>query len=238
MKLQQVLDNYDEDYAKAYDERFLLAKHAKTAFEAEVGVVSRLLESDGKWLDVACGTGRLLSRFGGLARAGLDISPAMLEQAGRLNPDALFLREWDFREPMPEWENEFSLVTCMWYAYGLVESISEVERVIRNMASWTSEHGVCFIPVWDPRNLSKRIRIPFLHKDRFYGGDVQITGVTWTWIEASGKRHENMVAPHLEYMVAMFKQYFAEVSVVSYPLAKGWRSPKRTAIKATAKRKD
>jgi SAM-dependent methyltransferase len=238
MKVEDVLEVYDREYARTYDERFLLAPHARAAFEREVAMIGGMLDRGGRWLDVACGTGRLLARFPGVARAGLDLSPAMLERARAANPDALFLREGDFRDPVPEWEGTFSLVTCMWYAYGLVESIADVEAVVGNVARWTSTGGIAFVPVWDPRNLSRRIRIPHLLRDRFYGGSVAITGLTWTWIEESGKRHSNMIAPHPEHMREMFREHFADVSLVSYPLAKGWRAPKRIAIRASGKLRD
>lgn len=234
MKLEEVLDVYDRQYADTYDERFLQAKHARTAFENEVNLVKSLLKPGASWLDVACGTGRLLSRFPGVKRVGLDISPAMLKRARKANPDAFF-REGDFRAPVPEWDNSFTLVTCMWYAYGLVETISDIERVVRNMAHWTSDEGTCFLPVWDPQNLSRSIRIPYLNRDRFYGGNVHITGLIWTWVEESGKKHENMVAPHLDHMVAMFEAHFQKVAVISYPLSNRWLAPKRKAIKATRK---
>lgn len=235
MKVGDVLHVYDREYAGSYDERFLLAPHARKAFEHEVAIIDAMLERGGRWLDVACGTGSLLARFPGVERAGLDLSPAMLERAREANPDALLLREGDFRDAVPEWEGAFSLVTCMWYAYGLVESLADVETVVRNIACWTSVEGTAFVPVWDPTNLSKKIRIPYLLRDRFYGGSVAITGLTWTWTEESGKRHPNMVAPHPDYMREMFRKHFREVSIVSYPLAKGWRAPKRIAIRASGK---
>jgi SAM-dependent methyltransferase len=235
MKTRQVLDTYDEEYARTYDERFLLARHARAAFEREAAIVGGFLQPGARWLDVACGTGRLLGRFPGVARGGLDLSPAMLARAREASPDALFFRRGDFREPIPEWEGSFTLVTCMWYAYGLVESLADVETLVGNLAGWTSDDGTCFVPVFDPRTLSRRIRIPYLHRDRFYGGEVRITSVTWTWTEESGKRHENMVAPHPEQMLEMFRQHFREVSLVSYPLARGWRAPRRRAIRAAGR---
>jgi SAM-dependent methyltransferase len=236
MNTRQVLETYDDDYAQTYNERFLLNERSKIAFDREIRIVKELLPGVGKWLDVACGTGCLLSQFPGVPRAGLDISPVMLELARQANRDALFFREGDFKAAVPEWDGQWSLVTCMWYAYCLVESMAEVRDLIRNLAAWTSDTGACFVPVWEPRNLSKHIRTPYVVPDRFYGGNVLITGVMWTWIEESGKRHDNMVAPHIDHMVAMFKEYFDVVEVMQYPLSRHRWGPRRKAILATSKK--
>jgi SAM-dependent methyltransferase len=236
MNTRQVLETYDDDYAQTYNERFLLNERSKIAFDREIRIVKELLPGVGNWLDVACGTGCLLSQFPGVPRAGLDISPVMLELARQANRDALFFKEGDFKAAAPEWDGQWSLVTCMWYAYCLVESMGEVRDLIRNLAAWTSDTGTCFVPVWEPRNLSKQIRTPYLIPDRFYGGNVLITGVMWTWIEESGKRHDNMVAPHIDHMVAMFKEYFDVVEVMQYPLSRHRWGPRRKAILAKSKK--
>ena len=216
MNTRQVLETYDDDYAQTYNERFLLNERSKIAFDREIRIVKELLPGVGKWLDVACGTGCLLSQFPGVPRAGVDISPVMLELARQANRDALFF---------------------MWYAYCLVESMGEVRDLIRNLAAWTSDTGTCFVPVWEPRNLSKDIRTPYVIPDRFYGGNVLITGVMWTWIEESGKRHDNMVAPHIDHMVAMFKEYFDVVEIMEYPLSRHRWGPRRKAIVAKSKKR-
>ena len=225
MNPRQVLETYDAHYASTYNQRFLLNEASRVPSEREIGIIRELLSPESRWLDVACGTGYVLSRFPGVSRAGLDLSPAMLRIAGAANPDALFFREGDFRDPVPEWVGRWSLVTCMWYSYGLVESIADVRQVIRNLADWTSEQGVCFVPLCDPAILSAGTEIPYRAPRKVAGGTVLITGVIWSWIEESGKRHENMVAPQIEHMVAMFREHFGVVEVIDYPLAStGWRS--------------
>jgi SAM-dependent methyltransferase len=238
MKRQQALDTYDEVYASKYDDKFLLSDECRVGSDHEIEIVKQLLVPGGQWLDVACGTGYLLSHFPGVPRAGLDLAPAMLKLARQANPDALFFREGDFLQAVPEWCDQWALVTCMWYAYCLVESMTEVERVIANLAHWTSDEGVCFVPLCDPALLATDVHIPYATAQRFYGGNLKITGVIWTYVDESGVRHDNMVAPQVEHMVAMFGEYFSEVKVVEYPLYKPGRSPLRKAIVAKAKKRD
>ncbi len=236
MKRQQVLDTYDEGYASTFNQRFLLNERSKIPSDHEIEILRQLLAQGGQWLDVACGTGYALSRFPGVPRAGLDLAPAMLTLARQANPDALFFHEGDFRDEVPEWNGQWALVTCMWYSYGLVESIAEVQGVIKNLASWTADQGACFVPLCDPALLTEGVTIPYRHAEKSYhGGTTLITGVIWTW-EESGTRHENMIAPQVEHMVAMFQEYFNVVEVIEYPLFKPGQRPQRKAIIARAKK--
>src|SRR5437763_8239050 len=95
--------------------------------------------------DVACAAGWFLSQFAGRNRAGLDISPAILARAGIASPDAE-LRQGDFLEDQPAWHDRLDLVSCVWFAYCYVQTVDDVERLIANMAGWTSPTGVVSLP--------------------------------------------------------------------------------------------
>jgi SAM-dependent methyltransferase len=233
MKRSQVLEIHDDAYAATYDERFH-SNENRTRSDHEIEIISTLLTPGGEWLDAGCGTGYVLGHFPGVPRAGIDLAPAMLKRAALANPDALFLLETNFLNDVPEWHGRWSLVTCMWYAYCLLESISEVERLISNLAHWTSDAGACFVPLCDPNQLAAGVRIPYRNEEPFYGGAVMITGATWAWIDGLGVKHENMIAPHVEHMVSMFGEHFDVVDVIEYPLSE--RGPRRKAIVARSKK--
>ena len=109
--------------------------------------------------------------------------------------------------------------------HGLVESVADVERVLANLAAWTSETGRCFIPICDPEQLGRGIRVPYLHRGvAFPPGTMRITGVTWTWDEPDGVRHSHVVAPPLAHMVAIMERRFDTVRVVDYPPSRWWRT--------------
>ena len=205
---------------------------------SKISVLKRLLGAGSRWLDVACGTGYFLSRFPGVPRAGLDISPAMLAIARKSNPDALLFREGDFTDEFPEWERAWSVITSLWYSYGLVESIAAVEVlwcVTSHVGPPTTGSASC--PSSNPPISVAASSFPILLRQAGYPPEtVLITGVTWSWIEASGKRHDHMVAPQMNYMIGLFSNIFDTVEIVSYPPFKPWRRRRRRAIIARAKK--
>lgn len=239
MHRAQILATYDDEYARTYDERFVSNDHYRRKTEFEISVIGRLLrESGGSWLDVGAATGYYLSRFPGVPRAGLFLSPPVLEVARRANPDALFLEQGDFTEDVPAWHDRWALVTCLWYSYGLVESVERLRLVVRNLASWTAKQGACFVPLCDPELLGPGMKVP--HEQRKVGfppGDVLITGVSWTWVEPSGKRHPDMVAPPIATMVEMFRQHFESVELVDYPRFRWWGRRRRRGLIARSKKR-
>lgn len=235
MRTTDVHQIYDESYAEAYDGRFLLFPATQANSEFELALVRAQLGPDSWWLDIGCGTGYFLSQFPGVARAGFDLSPAMLTRAAAASPDALFFRQGDFRLPMPEWGGQWSLVSCMWAAYAYVESVKEVELVVANMVEWTRPNGAIFIPVLDLEDL-RNTTVTYYEDDDLFNGSLLITGSSWTWTERdTGKTHENLVSPQVGHFVHLLAPHFDTIAVVRYPETKpGW-SP-RKAVLATGRR--
>ena len=238
MNKNDVPEIYDEDYAQKYNKRFLLNERSKNNADFEQETINKLLSEIGeeaKWLDVACGTGYFLSCFPNIERAGLDISPAMLNVAKQTNPDVLFV-QGDYRDEHPEWEGQWDLVSCMWWAYSYVESLSQLERVFENLADWTSERGICFLPVCNPAELGAgELKLPYTSKDMGEGGGYyRFEGVIWSWIdEKAEKHHLNLLAPQVEYMANLLKKYFEQVEVIEYP---SFGEGQRKAIVARSKK--
>ena len=236
MKKEDLWGIYDKSYADDYNERYLLNPFSKTSSVTELSVLKQQINKDTKWLDLGCGTGYFLNQFPGIQRAGLDISPKMLETAKEANPDALFFKEGDFRIENPEWNNMWSLITCMWGAYCYVDSVREVEKVVSNIINWTKTGGSIFLPVVDIEDVRPNTRIEYEHyfKD-VYGGTIAITSVTWSWLEDNGKFHEHLVSPPAEHFIRLMEPYFDHIEVVRYPpYMLGWVS--RKSILATGKR--
>jgi SAM-dependent methyltransferase len=228
MKIEQVLETYNEAYAEAYDSAFITDIHSQTKTKHELEILTQLLSEKGteaRWLDVACGTGYYLSCFPEIHRAGLDISPAMINIAKRKNSD-IPLIQGNFRDKSLVKKGEWDVISSMWWAYSFAESISEIETLIENIFDWLTDDGVCFMPICHPaKNLySGQTNLPYVATEDApaYGGKILVTGVIWSWIEASGKRHDNMLVPQMEYMVELFKKHFQTVEIVEYVNGYNW----------------
>jgi len=234
MKPDDVRQLYDTAYSRTYEAKFLLSPLTAGAAELELEHLRSLITPETKsWLDAACGTGYFLRHFPNVIRMGIDLSPAMLDRAREGNPNVTFF-EHDLRKPKAEWCERFSLVSCMWYAYTLVDTISEVAQVIGNLASWTARDGTCFLPLADPRLISRR-DLPY-HVDDNFDGQTTITGILWSYTEYDGaKVHSHLVTPQVEFMVEQFERYFDQVEVVRHYAADGTQCG-RPALVATKKR--
>jgi SAM-dependent methyltransferase len=216
MKREDIAALYDPDYADEYDERFLLADHTAANTRHELALLRELLPKGASWLDIGCGTGYFLAQFPGVPRAGLDLSPSMLELARQRNPDALCFRQADFREPVPEWGRRWTVVSCMWAAYAYVDTVAQVGGVVRNMVDWTADGGSVLIPIIDLPDLRP---VDVTYKEAtYFSGEVWVNGVIWSWTDArSGRVHSNLIAPHLEQFIEWLAPHFEEIRVVSYP---------------------
>ena len=233
MRPEDITRIYDEAYAASYEEKFLLSPLAKLESDHELALLRGFLKDGVTWLDVACGTGYFLRHFPDIERAGIDLSPAMLRRAREGNP-GIVLIEGDFRVPNPDWIDRWGFISCMWYAYGLVDTVADILRLIENMAAWTAPTGTCFMPLADPTlvtgvNLPGEVGAPV-------PGRITITGILWSYIEEGGRKvHSHMIAPKLEFMIEQFDRYFEEVSIVRYPRPSPDVLP-RPALVATRKR--
>src|SRR4051794_37887254 len=85
MKREEIGRLYDHEYAASYDEKFLLSPLHISDTRHEVELLRSFLTPQVTWLDVACGTGYFLRQFPEIPRAGIDLSPAMLERARAAN---------------------------------------------------------------------------------------------------------------------------------------------------------
>ncbi|MEZ4804749.1 MAG: class I SAM-dependent methyltransferase [Bacteroidia bacterium] len=236
MKKNNLIEIYNREYVNKYNEKYLTNPFSKISLNFELDILKSLINTDSKWLDVGCGTGYYLSQFPGLERAGLDISPEMIKEAREVNPDALYIREGDFRNDIPEWHNTWSLISCMWYPYSYLDTMEELERTVHNLVKWLSIGGDLFLPVADLEDF--RPELPPVEYEVFegvYGGPLYISGYIWSWLEADGnKQHLNMLAPHVEHFIRLLQPYFETIEIVRYPPAQdGWVS--RRAIIARTK---
>lgn len=241
MNQKEVLDIYSENYATEYNERFLLNPFSKMSSDFELSLLRQLVSPQTKWLDVGCGTGYFLSQFPGIKRAGCDISPFMLEEAKRANPDAMFLQEGDCRNEYPEWNEQWDFVSCIWQPFTYFDSFSEFETLITNMINWLDVGGNLFIPILDMEDIRFGQIVTYEEKvEKFYSGIVQVNGFIWTWLEEeTNNKHYIGIAPHTEHVIRLLSPFFETIELVRYPpYYEGWVSRKAVLAKAKTRKKD
>ncbi len=232
MTREDIVRLYDGEYAASYDEKFLLSPLTKSDTEHELDLLREFLKPGVTWLDVACGTGYFLRHFPHVKRAGIDLSPAMLRLARDSNP-GVWLIEQDYRDPAAQWKDCWGLVSCMWYAYALVDTLRDTVRLIENLISWTAPEGTCFVPLADP-DMIAGVNLP-RQKFSLWAGKVMVDGIIWSYVEDDGRKtHSQLITPSIEFMVEQFQASFEKVSVIRYPPAfAGWQG--RPALIATRK---
>ena len=218
VKADDVRRLYDERYAASYDRKFLETDPIDADTRHQLELVGSLLRPGDRWLDAACGTGYFLARFPDVERAGFDVSPAMIALARGRNP-GVDLRLHDLRDPLPEWRERFGLVSCMWYAYSLVDTLDEIAQVLANFADWTAPDGRWFIPLADP-DLIAGVAIPDGFPWVFSGGEMRINGIVWSFVEdeeGETKRHRHLVSPSIAWMREEAGRHFETIEIVHFP---------------------
>ena len=212
MKRTQVQTLYDASYAKAYDEKFLHSKVDRTRTQEFARMLNGHLgdAKEGKsWLDLGCGTGYFLSQFPHHKRAGLDLSPAMLDIAQRRNPGVEFT-QGSFAEDHPEWTGQWDVISCMWYAYGLLDNLRDIRTMLVNMAKWCKPDGVVFLHYANPRLISGTTLPDTIQHPQ---GLIQIDSIQWSFVEPGDKVHISQLAPTLEWLRESTRDLFARMEV-------------------------
>jgi len=207
---------YGPAQAARYEETWQLSDVWRGESENHVTTIAGLLSEGDRWLDVGCGTGYFLSRFPGVSRAGIDLSPAMLDRARAHNPDALLFRVGDIAVDVPEWHGAWDLVTSTGQAWGYLPSMEDIEQAARNMVAWTAPGGTLLIQPSDIVDVTgHRIDYDFSGEPPVAGA-VRVTGVLWSWFEHDAA-HTDMLFPSLDVWVNWLVHDFEKVEIFHWP---------------------
>lgn len=132
----------------AYD---LIHRARGKDYGAEAGkvadMVRRLRPAATTLLDVACGTGLHLEAFArlGFQVVGVDVSPVMLDAAGRRLP-GVTLHEGDMTDFALE--ERFDVVTCLFSSIAFMTDRRQLDRALRTMAAHLVPGGVLVLEPW------------------------------------------------------------------------------------------
>jgi len=214
-RLNLVRSIYDSEYAAAYKSLYIdqwTEKHAVNFF-----LVQRLLpapsERFARWLDVGCGPAWHFSkvRAPGVAKIGLDISLAQLSVARAANPDASFVCADMTTSAFGDCH--FGLVTSFWSPYSYLESVSQVEVFVRQLASWAAPDGSVYLDLIVPQTVASFSRSEFSRETGFSIEQLAEDGTRWIYKDTGGD-HE-IVTPGITTFQDCLTPYFADI-VVKY----------------------
>lgn len=102
--------------------------------------------SDGRFLDVACGTGNHIQHLNDHFHVeGLDINPELLEIARQRNPEVTFhqgdMTSFNLGET-------FDIITCLFSSIGYAQTLERLHKAIANMARHLDPGGLLLIEPW------------------------------------------------------------------------------------------
>jgi SAM-dependent methyltransferase len=207
---------YNEDYAARYNDIWIHSETWAPEVRNLINTLTPLIKPDTTWLDCGCGTGYILSQFPGVRRAGMDLSEAMLGQANKANPDALFFRQMNILDDAPEWQGTWDLVTCTGQPYSYLKTIEEIEKVAENLAKWTSENGMCVVLPGDIFDLTYTKLPTFYQESEIPDNSPVVKAVIWN-LKENGVVHENMIWPNFDQWVRWMSLYFKNIEVQYWP---------------------
>ncbi len=200
-----VLDIYDESYARRYEELYIAHPHWRAKHDLNVQLIRALLPSDGTWLDTCCGQGWHLSQFPNADRVGLDLSPAQLEVARRNNPGIEFVRAdvlaHEFGPP-----RQFDLVTNFWGSYSYLDDEAAIVRLVEKLVRWTRPGGSFYMELITPSSLGEYNTSSFAATTASGTSPRSADFVRWGFSDPGGQ-HE-LTSPPLQVFLEILEPHF------------------------------
>lgn len=225
MKIEEILETYNDKYADEYNNKFISSDWNLNSINFQLSELKKIIKLDSKWLDVACGTGYVLSQFSEVSgREGLDLSVSMLQKAKEKNKGINFYQR-NFLDVNADLTNRYEVITCMWWAYCMVETMQNIRQLIFNFSNWLTDDGVVFLPLCNPQKFdTQNIKIPYI--DQNVPGEIKLTSIVWSWKEENGSRHDNVLSPLVPHMKVLFEEFFESVEIIEGnidEIGEGWR---------------
>lgn len=153
MKPDRVGDHFDR-VAPDYDRWKAKAHHYYDALKTSL---REIVPPGSSVLEVGCATGDILASLAPKEGLGLDISPAMIEQATRKHPELRFLVHDLMQGPL---EERFDYAV----AADVAEHVPDLDTMMGSIAGMLTERGVAVVvtanPLWSPvLHAAERLRL-------------------------------------------------------------------------------
>lgn len=197
---------YGERYGELYRELYVRHPMWRDKHELNLRIVRSLLRPGGSWLDTCCGQAWHFTQVDGVAKTGVDVSPAQLRHARRDNPAATFLEGCVLEVELPA---RFDLVTNFWGAYGYLDDRDRIAAFVRRAIGWTAPGGALYLELITPGTLEAFNATPFAADTgsavRLRSGD----GVAWSYRDPGG--WHDLTSPPAAFFEALLAPHFRSV---------------------------
>jgi ubiquinone/menaquinone biosynthesis C-methylase UbiE len=139
---------YDKFYAEIYD--YLVYNNLKNEYEVGEIVNKTSPSSQSKVLDIGCGTGHHVASLAskGMNVIGIDISPAMIEQAKTNYPDYNFTTG-DALNSNEFTSNSFTHIICMYFT---IYYLKDRNKFFQNSMKWLMPGGYLILHLVDRKH--------------------------------------------------------------------------------------
>ena len=192
------------DYAKSYNDSYIVADDTIDHVNLELELVETTLVTKNSWCDVACGTGYHLHHVNAphVTKSGIDRAGAMLDLAKITNPTVNFVKKDLLTLDI---DKQFDLVTNFWYGYIHQNSIKEVEQFFLKMVELTSFNGDILLAVCNPFGMFTDDN----YQKTVYNRNMTVDAIVWSAEFVDGSyAYEHNIAPHPQLIINWIAPYF------------------------------
>jgi len=135
-----------------------LGRYEETRRECEQIVALLGLEPGARILDAGCGFGRTVGVFAelGFDAVGVDISPAVIEEARKHNPGPEYLVH-DLTEPLPDEVERFDAVVNVYSSFGYGATVEDDAAVLRTWRDALKPGGALVMELSDIERSQARL---------------------------------------------------------------------------------
>ena len=203
----RVLEIYTEGYAELYDKYHL--ETVPTKYRHNISYLNRFLKDGYRWLDVGCGQGWHFSNIDkDVEKLGVDISPAQIKIAKKLNPDAEFICADALAVDIPE--DHFDLVTSFWGPYCYFDTEEQITKFFNRLVSWVKPGRNLYVELLLPEEVYSFNSSPHSAFTETYVTPLRSDYTKWSYEDPGGTHI--MLSPPVEFFTKLLSDKFKRFS--------------------------
>ncbi|MEA1926824.1 MAG: glycosyltransferase [Candidatus Auribacterota bacterium] len=141
-------DRIREDYERLVSVRDDWTRRNRYYYRELIRIIKNFIEPDGEILQIGCGNGFLLSSLSGRLRVGVDLSPGMIDSAGKQHPGIDF--QVADAEDLPDFGREFDYILMVNVVGDIVDVQDAFDSTMRCCRPDSRVLIVYYNYLWEP----------------------------------------------------------------------------------------